>query len=294
LVAALMPAGEPWSAAREVLTGSSQWCDLDAAGAWGPCVVATQDQTRLWYAGDDGSTVRILSATGRPHGSWERQGIAVDAGFAGDSDAYGVDSPCVVRTRGGYLMAYAGSDGADSRLHMATSADGQRWHAHGTFIQRGEPDGVGATHPCLLVAGQWWLFYAGYDGAMNGRRARILAAVSSTGASWDRLGVVLEPERDELAVREPWVVPSLTGFHMFYVSDDDNRPVIALATSSDGLTWSRRGTITAPDPFGRGVRSPCVLRTKQGPVRLWYSAPNSPEPSAPDRIWMVETPRLSL
>jgi hypothetical protein len=48
-----------------------------------------------------------------------RLGVAIDAGFAGDTDDYGVESPCVVKTPGGYLMAYAGFDGDVTRLHMA-------------------------------------------------------------------------------------------------------------------------------------------------------------------------------
>jgi hypothetical protein len=56
-----------------------------------------------------------------------RLGMAIDARFAGDSDSYGAESPCVVKTPGGYLMVYGGSDGEISRLHMATSEDSHRW-----------------------------------------------------------------------------------------------------------------------------------------------------------------------
>jgi predicted GH43/DUF377 family glycosyl hydrolase len=97
-------------------------------------------------------------------------------------------------------MAYAGSDGADTRLHMATSTAGLHWDAKGTFMSRGEHDAVGATHPCLVVGNHWRLFYAGYDGTENGRRARILAAVSANGDSWDRFGTIMVPQSGELAV----------------------------------------------------------------------------------------------
>jgi predicted GH43/DUF377 family glycosyl hydrolase len=291
------PSAVSWSTVHEVLPGGGRWAELDEAGASGPCVLERDDgSARMWYTGDDGSTARILVATSRPDGTWERQGIAVDAGSAGDTDAYGVDSPCVIPTSAGYLMAYGGSDGADTRLHMATSPDGQRWESHGTCMQRGEADAVGATHPCLVVVGrQWWLFYAGYDGTANGRRARILAAVSATGASWDRVGPVLEPAPEELAVCEPWVVVWHGSFHMFYVSDDDSQTRIALATSADGLAWDRRGITVAPLHDGeRGVRSPCVARRRDGALRLWYAAPSSSAPAAPDRICMVEATGFAL
>jgi predicted GH43/DUF377 family glycosyl hydrolase len=250
--------------------------ELERERAFGPTVLEEDDGTlRMWYSGHDGSTSRILEAIKPPCRPWERLGVSVDAGLAGESDAYGVESPSVVTTRGGYLMAYAGSDGADTRLHMATSPDGHRWQAHGTFMQRGAEDAVGATHPCLLVTSQrWWLFYSGYDGSQNGRRASILVAVSNSGASWDRVGPVLEPGDDELSVYEPSVVAAQRRFSMFYVSDDDRRPTIQMATSEDGVTWSRRG-ITLPgsgeDDDTLAERSPCLLRLRDGTLDLWFA-----------------------
>jgi predicted GH43/DUF377 family glycosyl hydrolase len=83
--------------------------------------------------------------------------MAIDAGFAGDSDSYGAESPCVVKTPGGYLMVYGGFDGEVGRLHMATSEDSHRWDSQGTVMQRGPEDAGGANHPCLLMTGErWW------------------------------------------------------------------------------------------------------------------------------------------
>jgi predicted GH43/DUF377 family glycosyl hydrolase len=147
----------------------------------------------------------------------------------------------------------------------------------------------------VLSGDLWWLFYAGYDGSVNGRRSRILAAVSTAGASWDRVGPVLEPEPDELAVSEPWVIRVHGSFHMFYVSDDDDQTLIAVATSADGFDWDRRGTTVAPLQNGdRGVRSPCAARGRDGIVRLWYAAPSSSLPAASDRIWTAEATGFSL
>src|SRR5688572_8304960 len=141
----------------------------------------------MWYSGDDGTTSRILAALQPPGGAWERLGIAVDAGFAGDTDSYGAESPCVVKTPGGYLMVYGGFDGEVSRLHMATSDDASRWDAQGTIMQRGPEDVGGASHPCVLIAGErWWLFFTGYRGSSGTERSELVAAVSQTGASRNR------------------------------------------------------------------------------------------------------------
>lgn len=278
-----------WHLDGQILPGSGATADLESARAFGPSVVEENDGTlRMWYTGHDGSTSRILEAVQRPGRPWERRGVSIHAGLTGESDGYGVESPSVVFTPGGYLMAYAGSDGADTRLHMASSPDGRLWEPLGTFMDRGEADAVGATHPCLVVTGQqWWLFYAGYDGSENGRRAAILAAVSDSGASWDRVGPVLEPGGDELAVFEPSVVMSQRRFSMFFVSDDARRPAIQMATSEDGISWDRRG-LTLPgsgdDVDTLEERSPCVLRLKDGTLRLWFASQPTGDVSAAYRL----------
>lgn len=284
-----------WRLQGRLLPESTIPPDLELIRAFGPSVLEEGDGSlRMWYSGHDGSTSRILEAvkpSGRP---WERRGVSIDAGLAGESDAYGVESPSVVATRTGYLMAYAGSDGADTRLHMAASPDGGLWKPLGTFMQREEEDAVGATHPCLVATSRrWWLFYSGYDGSRNGRRARILAAVSDSGASWDRVGPVLEPGDDELAVTEPWVVVSQRRFWMFYVSDDDRRHTIQMATSEDGVSWNRRG-ITLPGSEEHvdtlEERSPCVLRLRDGTLRLWFAGRPNRDPSADYRLcWATFT-----
>jgi hypothetical protein len=247
----------------------------DSLRAMRPWVLEAEGALRMWYSGHDGTTWRILKAAQRIGGAWERLGVAIDAGFAGDSDQYGVESPCVVNTPSGYLMVYAGFDGDATRLHMATSLDGQQWVPQGTIMQRGREDALGASHPCLVMTGERrWLFFSGYDGSRNGRRAVVLAAVSPSGASWDRVGTVLEPGRGEVATSHPCVLQISRTFYMFYGSEDKQRVSIALATSADGVTWDRRGTTLAPSgegPDGLSVHAPCVLRGKDGSLHMWYS-----------------------
>ena len=87
---------------------------------------------------------------------------------------------------------------------MATSGDALHWDAHETIMQRGPEDSGGANHPGLLITGErWWLFYTGYPGASGGQGSVLVAAVSQTGASWDRVGTILEPEMGEAAVSHP-------------------------------------------------------------------------------------------
>lgn len=248
----------------------------DSQRAWCPWVCEEPDGVfRMWYSGHDGTTSRIMEAVEGRSGTWARRGVAIDVGLAGDTDAYGVEAPSVVRTPSGYLMAYAGFDGETTRVHVATSPDGHRWEAQGPLLQRGDEDARAATNPCLLVTGErWWLFFSGYDGSQNSRRAAVLAAISDSGASWDRLGSVLEPASDELAVGNPCVLDLSGTFAMFYDSDDGTDVRIALATSRDGSSWNRRGTVLAPSGEGAdglSVHGASALRLEDRSWRMWYS-----------------------
>jgi predicted GH43/DUF377 family glycosyl hydrolase len=247
----------------------------DASRALRPSVLELPDGTiRLWYTGSDGASSSILAAIRQPGRAWETLGVAVQAGMAGGSDSYGVESPSVVSTPGGFLMAYGGFDGETTRLHMATSDDGDEWHAQGTIMQRGDEDAVGASDPCVLAtAARWWLFYTAVRDPI-GRRPSIAAAVSASGASWDRVGNVLEAEEGEIAVSHPCVLEISRTMYAFYSADVGGSLRIAMATSADGVNWNRRGTILEPTgsgPDGASVLSPCVLRARDGGISMWYA-----------------------
>ena len=250
--------------------------DPDSLRALRPSVIEEPDGTiRMWYTGSDGTTSRVLSAERSRDGVWERHGIAVDAGFAGDTDSYGAESPCVVKTPGGYLMVYGGFDGQVSRLHMATSGDGVGWDAHDTIMQRGPEDAGGANDPALLITGErWWLFYTAYPDQNGERQPVLAAAVSQTGASWDRVGPILTPEKWEAAVSHPCAFETSRTFYMFYASDAGGLFRASLASSSDGLSWDRRGVVLEPGasgPDGLGVHTPCVLKLHDGSLGMWYA-----------------------
>jgi predicted GH43/DUF377 family glycosyl hydrolase len=202
-------------------------------------------------------------------------GVAVDAGLAGDSDRYGVGSPCVVRISDDYLMAYAGFDGQDSRIHLATSADGHGWTSRGTVMEGEDGKSLEGGTPCLVIGReQWWLYYSSPDRSGDGRRRSILAAVSQSGDSWDSLGPVLGPEAWELAVSHPCVVEISRRLYMFYATEHDEQGSIALATSAEGVEWTRRGIVLSgpeDDLDASGVSSPCTVRLRDGSLHMWYA-----------------------
>jgi hypothetical protein len=75
----------------------------ESARAWRPWVLHERDGTlRMWYSASDGETSRILAAEQRASSDWRRLGVVVDAGFAGETDAYGVEELREIGMRHGY------------------------------------------------------------------------------------------------------------------------------------------------------------------------------------------------
>ena len=49
---------------------------------------------------------------------------------------------------------------------------------------------------------------------------------------------------------------------------------IAMATSTDGMAWDRRGAVLEPageGPDGLGVHTPCAVRFRDGSIGMWYA-----------------------
>ena len=88
------------------------------------------------------------------------------------------------------------------------------------------------------------------------------------------MGAILEPEAGEVAVTHPCALEVSRTVDMFYASNIGGPIRIALATSSDGLSWDRRGTVLEPSgqgPDGSSVHTPCVVRLHDGSVGMWYA-----------------------
>jgi predicted GH43/DUF377 family glycosyl hydrolase len=282
-----------WGSPFQVVRPSGPYAELDRRGAWRPAVIVESEAVlRAWYSGHDGATGRILGAVQRPRQGWDRRGVSVDAGLAGVSDAAGVEDPSVVRTAGGYLMAYSGSDGTTTRTHLAASEDGEEWKAAGAVHVRGGRRSP-ARCPCLVAVGDRLWLYEAAEG-VDGRPAIMVATTldASDAGGWEHVGVAVAPRVDERGLTEPWVVVEDGTATMFLVSHDaEDRTAIEVAFSTDQVTWRRR-----PGPVGverrhydRGVIGrPSAARLPTGNLRLWYAATTEGDDSGACRLWSTD------
>ena len=77
-----------------------------------------------------------------------------------------------------------------------------------------------------------------------------------------------------MAVSHPCALEVSRTIYTFYASDVGGPIRIAMASSSDGLSWDRRGTVLEPSgqgPDGSSVHTPCVVRLHDGSLGMWYA-----------------------
>ena len=128
------------------------------------------------------------------------------------------------------------------------------------------------------------------------------------------LAVVLDIcPQDALKVPTPEDEDVIVTWSTLFFASDVGLIRIAMATSPDGLSWDRRGTVLEPEgegPDGLSVHTPCVVRLHDGSVGMWYTgipietrssatasaSRGSPGPGSPDvtaeRFPMADPGRL--
>lgn len=186
-----------------------------------------------------------------------RQGLVLPMGDAYAADGLQVGYPSVLVDEGVYKMWYFEVDASYfAQIAYATSSDGQRWTKHGavlspTFFAEGD----NVAYPSVVRVGQtYWMWYDGFDGATY----RIFAATSPDGTNWTKAGVVLDVgpmgSQDAASLAYPFVLDVNGTFHMWYTGLTSFSPpenaAIMLATSTNGLNWTKVGVVLSPGGEG--------------------------------------------
>ncbi len=222
-------------------------------------------------------------------GAWTRLGMVLDVGPEGDPDSMYARDPYLMWEGGTVRMWYNGYDGERNRILYAVSADGISWAKQGVAIDVLKPpynfDSV-AAQTVLRVGGVYrmWFTAGWWSGGPSGHWSQIYYAESPDATAWTVKGVSLPIGTpgawDGSLVHTPVVSQDPSGlYRMYYYGSDGTTLRIGLATSTDGIAFTR----SPPNPVleigppgswdDRYVWCPTVL--SGSPWRMWYSGSNA-------------------
>jgi hypothetical protein len=207
----------------------------------------------MWFSGNDGTTYRIGYATSPDGINWTKHlsNPVLNLGLAGSWDNSHVYYPSVIFDGTSYRMWYAGWDGSSSviRIGYAYSLDGVAWTKHpaNPVLDRGTPgswdDQLVYTPMVFLdsVNSTYSMWFSGFDGSSH----RIGYATSPDGLSWTKhpanpvIDVGPPGSWDDLRAFIPFVLHDGTNYQMWFVGYDGLKGGQGLATSPDGISWTK-------------------------------------------------------
>ena len=240
------------------------------AGDLAPSLVAVGPALHLFFTRKAGTTHRIHHASSPDGVAWT----------VGDVPATGLGDDAVVAYpaalhEGGRFRLWYGSGSID----LAESLDGDAWTLVTESVLRvgasGAFDGLSVLYPAILHdADGYRLYYTGFDGAQLAiGRADAADGVAFTRAQTTPVlerGAAADP--DNHAVAQPCAVRAgavvLLWYGAYDTAQSNPGPYrVALATSADGLAFTKRGVtldLGASGADAWSTRDPTVLRTADG------------------------------
>lgn len=220
----------------------------------------------------------------------------------GEFDSNRCMNPWVVATgEGAYRLYYSGGDSTGrQRIGVATASidDAGKWTREGPLFETGAAGAFDARwcvlpHVVRFEQNLWRLFYTGNAGRGSGLAAfpGIGYATSADGKNWKRNdeGAVISRsgeagDPDTIGIAGGSVIRVGDEWRFYYTGCPttgkahalNQQKTICLATSADGLTWTKLGAVMLRDPDRDyediGVAGPVVHRDDDGLFRMWYSA----------------------
>jgi predicted GH43/DUF377 family glycosyl hydrolase len=217
-----------------------------------PSVLYNADSLRfeLWYSASIGASggwrpYRIGFATSEDGINWTvRADPVLTPGTTGEWDASTVEAAYVIRENGQYKMWYTSAGG----IGYATSPDGINWTKHSgnpIFVAGTQSWEAGGVYlGCVMpVTGGYKMWYSGWTTGVT--HESIGYATSTDGILWQRDTLnnpVMEDgisgSWDDVGVYLPSVLLIDNYYYMWY-GGMGSIVQIGLATSSDGINWSK-------------------------------------------------------
>ena len=228
---------------------------LGAGGTWDdlyayiPSVIHRNHKWYMYYAGHDGATVRIGLATSPDGIIWTKHTAnpLLDISAGGAWDDTHVYYPRVIYRNHKWYMYYTGRTGAHLRIGLATSEDGISWtkHTANPVLDIGAGGAWDDSHvygaSVIYRNHRWYMYYSGYGAS----HWRIGLATSEDGVSWTKhtgnpvLNIGAGGAWDDVHASRPSVIYRNHKWYMYYDGYDGSHNRIGLATSEDGISWTK-------------------------------------------------------
>ncbi len=272
--------------------------ELGTAGSWDALaaelgtVLYLDGTYHMYYAGFDGMNYRIGHATSTDGIDWNKDPAnpVLDVGSPGSWDASLVYVPCIVHDGTTFHLFYDGALGWIENVGHATSTDGS------TFTK--DP-----ANPVLTIgsAGSWddtqvfpmsgsviyenGTFKMWFGGGNSSNIWKVGYATSSNGTNWTKHSgnPVISPgpsgSWDDISVIPGTVYNDGSKYYMWYSgSSNENRWRSGLATSSDGIGWTKNPCCPVLDfgPMGawdnyQAWDAAVIFDDAAGTFKMWYT-----------------------
>jgi len=228
--------------------------------------------------------------------SYDRRILVLMPGSRGSWDQAGVGQPAIVEHGGLYRMWYSGTDGLTIGIGYVVSRDGRQWtRVIDAPVSITGPGWTGpADSPAVIVrsvGGYEMWFSNGLLGSSIGQ------ASSSDGITWTGATAVLHSgpsgSWDEGGVGQPTVAHDASGYWMWFmgVNSIGGNASIGLATSADGVTWTKSLSNPVLTPrtgewYQEGVKDPAITIQDSGQFVLFFAG----EDDKTSRVGRVTSP----
>ena len=286
-----------------------------------------------FYWGTRGSDFkpRLGEATSTDGSTWTKVPVSAPNGGAlfglGNPAAFdngGQRDPAVLYDASSYHVFFTGLSSGGTRTigYASTPEDGVTkqpnngsWSARSQLLD-GDGSGFdasGVAHPSVIRDGATFvMYYAGLDSSGNAKIGRATASAANgpyTRGASPVLDVGTASEFDAVSVKDPVVVKAGAGdYRMLYTGvetlEGNTIERVGYATSTDGISWTKRGVVLNPSLAAyasdeSGVESTGMVidgstlhvwtsgvdrtgRTRAGHASTAFPTPGSPQPGIPN------------
>ncbi len=209
-------------------------------------VDAADDRTivgdyQMWYSGNDGTDFRLMYAVSPDGINWSKIQTLMDTGLTGHNDEHGIVQVSIIKESAtSYKMWYCGYYNADYQIMYAISPDGINWTKHS---------------PTAIIP-------LGPTGSYDDDQVIGPYVLKENSRSIPKIPVVYSGNKELMKM---WY----RGY-----KNSDSKWRIMYATSLDGLTWTKIGTIIDigldGSDDGNGTNAPFIIKDLNG-YEMWYS-----------------------